>query len=156
MPGSAGILAEYVGGLTLAGGDHDGEPFTVLPWERRFLSGAFRQPGDAGLSVARGNGKSALLAAVGCAVVDPEGPLTGTRREVMVIAASFQQGRVIYEDVLSLLGGRYDLEDRKRWRKQDSANLASLECRATGARVRVLGFGCREPSWCSPSAGLTG
>ena len=31
----------YLGGLTLAGGDHDGETFKVLPWDRRFIRGAF-------------------------------------------------------------------------------------------------------------------
>ena len=54
-------IVEYLGGLTLAGGDHDGEPFVVLPWECRFVCGAFRGPGDSALSVARGNGKSALV-----------------------------------------------------------------------------------------------
>ena len=28
------------GGLTLAGGDHDGEPFAVLPWELSGSAGA--------------------------------------------------------------------------------------------------------------------
>ena len=132
-------LADYIGGLTLAGGDHDGEPFAVLRWEARFLRGAFRQPGDAALSVSRGNGKSGLCAAIASAVVDPAGPLTGRRREVVCCAASFEQGRVIYEDVLAFLGGRYDLTDRTRWRKQDSANRATLEFRPTGARVRCIG-----------------
>ena len=132
-------LIDYLGGLTLAGGDHDGEPFVVLPWEARFLRGAFRGPGDAGLSVARGNGKSAVVAAVAAAVVDPVGPLTGNRREVVCCAASFDQSRIIYEDVLAFLRGRYDLDDRSLWRKQDSANRATLEYRPTGARVRCLG-----------------
>ena len=52
-------LIDYLGRLVLVGGDHDGE---VLPWEARFVRGAFRQPGDAGLSVGRGNGKSATVA----------------------------------------------------------------------------------------------
>ena len=132
-------LVEYVSGLTLAGGDHDGQRFEVLPWESRFLRGAFRGPGDAGLTVGRGNGKSALLAAVASAVVDPRGPLTGRRREVVVSAASFEQARVIYEDVLAFLGERYDLGDRAEWRKQDSANRATLEFRGSGARVRCIG-----------------
>ena len=132
-------LVGYLGGLTLAGGDHNGEPFTVLPWERRFLFGAFRGAGDAGLTVARGNGKSALCAAVASAVVDPAGPLTGRRREVVVCAASFGQGRVIFEDVLAFLGARYDLGDRSEWRRQDSANLATLEYRPSGARVKCVG-----------------
>ena len=139
MRGSARAVAEYIAGLELAGGDHDGERFEVLPWERRFLRGAFRGAGDAGLSVARGNGKSALLAATAAAVVDPLGPLHGTRREVVVCAASFAQGRIIYEDVLAFLGARYDLGDRSEWRRQDSANLATLEYRASGARVRCIG-----------------
>ena len=132
-------LVGYVAGLTLAGGDHDGSPFTVLPWESRFLRGAFRGPGDAGLTVGRGNGKSCLLAAVASAVVDPLGPLHGRRREVVVSAASFAQGRIIFEDVLAFLAARYDLGDRAVWRRQDSANLASLEHRASGARVRCIG-----------------
>ena len=132
-------LIDWCGSLTLAGGDHDGEPLEVLGWERRFLRGAFAQPGDAALSVARGNGKSALVAAVASAVVDPEGPLHGRRREVICCAASFEQSRVIFEDTLAFLGQRYDLSDRDRWRKQDSANRATLEYRPTGARVRCIG-----------------
>ena len=132
-------IADYLGGLVLAGGDHDGQLFTVLPWERRFVFGAFRQSGDAGLSVARGNGKSALVAGLAAAVVDPVGPLHGPRRDVVCVAAAFEQSRIIYEDVLSFLGSRYDLEDRKVWRKQDSANRAILEFRETGARVRCIG-----------------
>ena len=132
-------LADYIAGLELSGGEHDAEPFEVLPWERRFLAGAFRDPGDACLSVGRGNGKSALCAGIAAAVVDPEGPLTGRRREVIVSAASFAQGRIIYEDVAGFLAGRYDLGDRSIWRRQDSANIASLEHRPTGARVKCIG-----------------
>ena len=132
-------LTDYIGGLILAGGDHDGEPFEVLGWQRRFLAGAFRVSGDAALSVARGNGKSALVAAVACGVVDPAGPLTGRRREVVVVASAFGQARIVFEDVVAMLGARYDLGDRARWRRQDSQNVATLEYRASGARIRCLG-----------------
>ena len=132
-------LVGYLGGLRLAGGDHDGQLFEVLPWEARFVRGAFGVPGDGALSVARGNGKSALCAGIATAVVDPVGPLHGRRREAVVSAASFEQGRVIYEDVLAFLRERYDIEDRSEWRKQDSANRALIEHRASGARVRCIG-----------------
>ena len=133
-------LVAYLGGLVLRGGDHDGERFTVLGWERRFVRGAFREPlGDSALSVARGNGKSALVAGIAAAVVDPSGPLHGNRREVVCVASSFDQSRIIFEDVLAFLSARFDLDDRSRWRKQDSANRATLEYRATGARVRCIG-----------------
>ena len=136
-------LIDYLGGLVLFGGDHDGERFTVLPWQGRFCRGAFRQPGDAAVTCPRGNGKSALVAGIASAVVDPAGPLTGPRREVVVVASSFAQGRIVYEDVLAFLGGRYDLGDRSAWRTQDSQNVAILEYRSTGARVRCLG---RDPA----------
>ena len=132
-------LTDYIGGLALVGGDHDGQPFTVLPWQSRFIRGTFRQAGDSALSVGRGNGKSALCAAVACAVADPAGPLHGRRREVVVVASSFAQGRIIFEDSLGFLAERYDLSDRSEWRRQDSANVATLEHRPSGARIRCLG-----------------
>ncbi len=132
-------LVAYLGGLTLAGGDHDGALFDVLPWERRFIRGAFGVSGDAALSVSRGNGKSAIVAGVACAVVDPEGPLHGRRREVVCVASSFSQGKLIFEDALAFLGERHDLADRKTWRIQDTANNALLEHRRSGARIRCIG-----------------
>ena len=135
----AADLIAYLGSLVLSGGDRDGQPFTVLPWERRFVRGAFGQPGHASLTVGRGNGKSALVAGLAAAVVDPEGPLHGNRREAVCVASSFDQSKVIFEDVLSFLRNRYDLDNRKVWRIQDSANRALVEHRASGARVRTIG-----------------
>ena len=129
----AADLIAYLGGLTLTGGDLDGERFTVLHWEARFIRGAFGdEPGDSALSVGRGNGKSALCAGLASAVVDPCGPLHGRRREVVVVASSFEQSRIIFEDVLAFLGSTYDLGDRRVWRKQDSVNKAQLEHRESG------------------------
>ena len=132
-------LIAHLAGLTLAGGDHDGDPFEVLPWERRFVRGAFRVRGPAALSVARGNGKSALVAGIATAVVDPSGPLHGRRREAVCVASSFEQSRVIFEDVLHFLRDSHDLGDRRTWRVQDSANRATVEHRTSGARVRCIG-----------------
>ena len=144
-------LVEYLGGLVLAGGDRDGERFTVLPWERRFLRGGFGRAKDAGLSVARGNGKSAFVAGIASAVVDPLGPLHGRRRDVVVVASSFDQGRIVFEDVLAFLRGRYDLGRRAVWRVQDSANRASVEHQASGARVRCVGSDPRRAHGLRPS-----
>ena len=132
-------LIRYIEGLALVGGDGDGQPFRLLHWERKFLAGTFSQDGDTALTVGRGNGKSALLGAVACAVLDPEGPLHGARREVVCCASSFSQGRVIFEDVVSLLRARYGELERREWRWQDSQNAALLEHRKTGSRVRCIG-----------------
>ena len=132
-------VIRYLGGLTLAGGDRDGETFRVLPWEKRLVRGCFGQPGNAAFSCGRANGKSAVVAGIAAAVVDPAGPLHGRRREVVCVASSFDQGRIIFEDVLAYLRASYDLGDTKRWRVQDSANRATVEWRATGARARCIG-----------------
>ena len=144
-------LIRYLGGLTLSGGDLDGEPFEVWPWEKRFLRGAFRVSGDAALSVGRGNGKSALCAGVAAGLVDPSGPLHGPRREALCVASSFDQSRIIFEDVLHFLRERYNLDDRAVWRKQDSANRAVLEHRGSGARVRCIGSDPRRAHGLRPS-----
>ena len=132
-------IIRFLGTLTLAGGDHDGELFRVLPWEKRFIRGAFSVKGPAALSCARGQGKSALVAGIAAAVVDPAGPLHGNRREAVAVASSFDQSRIIFEDVLAFLRQRHDIDNRKIWRVQDSSNRATVEYRPTGARVRTIG-----------------
>ena len=129
-------LRGYLAGLTL----DDGRPFELLPWERRFIDGAFGVEGDAALSVARGNGKTALISAIACAVVAPAGPLHARRAEVVCAASSFSQGKIIFEDVVAYLQRLgHDLTDRRVWRRQDSQNAATIEFKATGARVRCIG-----------------
>ena len=132
-------LIGYLGELTLSGGDHDGEPFKVLPWEARFIRGAFGVKGPAAMALARANGKSCLVAGIAAAVTDPTGPLHGNRRECVCVASSFEQSRIIFEDVLSFLRPRHDLGNRQMWRLQDSANRALIEHRPSGARVRCIG-----------------
>ena len=133
-------LTDWLGRLTLTGGDLDGQHFAVWPWERRFIEGTFRQEGNAALSIGRGNGKSGFVAALAAAVVCPGAPLHGTKREVVCVASSFGQARVIFEDVLAyMLGLGHDLGDRSLWRRQDSQNMATLEYRPSGARVRCIG-----------------
>ena len=92
---------DWLGTLTLSGGDLDGQKFTCWPWEKRFIMGTFSQPGNAALSIARGNGKSGFVAALATAVVCPGAPLHGSSVRSSVCASSFGQARIIYEDVLS-------------------------------------------------------
>ena len=117
-------------------GPRAGEPLTLFPWQRRFLAGAFRQPGDAALTVARGAGKTTFTAGIACAALD--GPLAEPGAEVLVVASSFEQGLTCFRHCLGFMRPRFE-EDRRRWRIQDSANRASIEDRETGARLRVLG-----------------
>lgn len=132
-------IINYLGTLTLSGGDCDGQLFRVLPWERQFIRGTFGQSGDSALSIGRGNGKSALVAGISTAVVDPGGPLHGKRREVLIVASSFDQGRVIFEDCQSFLREKFGELNRRTWKVEDSANKARITHKDSGARVVCIG-----------------
>ena len=110
-----------------------------MPWERRFIKGAFSTDGDAALSVARGNGKTTVIAGVGAAAVD-DTPLRQRRAETVIVASSFDQGLIDFRHIQAFLEEKgHDLTDRKTWRVQDSANRASITHRPTGASVKVIG-----------------
>ena len=118
-------------------GDLLGEPFRLLPYQRRFLRGAFK-PGvlRAGASLARGGGKSGLASALCLDAIRPAGTLHRPGFEAMLIASSFGQARIIFEAVktsLELLGEEDD------YRIRDQQNLADIQHRKTKARLRVAG-----------------
>ena len=68
-------ILKYLESLTVTQGPKRGEPFEVLPWERRFVRGAFGVEDDVALSMGRGGGKTTFVAALACAIRDPDGPL---------------------------------------------------------------------------------
>ena len=132
---SAG-LTDYLAGLTVTQGRRAGQPFVVLPWQRRFVRGAFAPgAGTAALSVARGNGKSTLVAGIAAAAVD--GPLMVPRGETIIVASSFAQAGIAFDHVCHFLGDK--LRDRKRYRFWQTGQLAKIEDRETGASVRAIG-----------------
>ena len=129
-------LIRYLGGLTVTQGAGVGGPMRLLGWERRFIRGAFR-PGiaEAALNVGRGNGKTTLLAGCACAALD--GPLREPYGQVTIVAASFEQGRILGEHVRAFMGDK--LDDRKQWRIWDTAQQFRIEHRPSKARVSIIG-----------------
>ena len=118
-------------------GDLIGEPFKCLPYQRKFLDGAFK-PGilRAGLTLARGGGKSGLASALALDSIRPAGVLHVVGGETVIVASSFAQARIIFEAVktsLELMG-----EDGE-YRIRDQQNLADIQHRTTKARLRVAG-----------------
>ena len=141
-------LIDYLGDLTVTQGPAAGEPFDVLPWQARFVRGAFAPDVvESALSVGRGNGKTTLLAGVAAATVD--GPLAKPRAETLIVAASFEQGLILFAHALAFLG---DLP-RDRYRVLDNDQRALIEDRATGAKLRVLASDPRRMHGAAP--GLT-
>ena len=131
-------LFDYIESLTIAQGRHAGKKFVLQPWEKRFLRGAFGGPGDAALSIARGNGKTTFCAAVLAASISSEGPLVETGAENVLIATSFDVGKIAFRHVMRFL--EPEIEKHKRdWRVNDSANRASLENKANRTRIVTLG-----------------
>ena len=124
----AADLIAALGLLTVSQGRRAGERFTVLPWERRFVRGAFA-PGvqSAALSIARANGKTALTA--GIATMALVGPLAVPRGETVLVASSFEQARIAFEHVLAFMAPVLDRDKAKRWRIWDTAQQARIEDR---------------------------
>ena len=140
-------VVEFLSGLTVSQGRLAAKPFEVLPWQRRFVGGALREGcQSAALSVARGNGKTALLSGIAAATLD--GPLAVPRGETVIVASSFEQARIAFEHVLAFMGGK--LEDRRRWKVWDTAQQARVEDRETGARVRCIGSDPRRAHGLAP------
>ena len=130
-------------GLTVTQGRLAGQAFAVLPWQRRFVRSAFTAGvQSAALSVARGNGKTALLSGIAAATLD--GPLAVPRGETVIAASSFEQARIAFEHVVAFMGGQ--LDDKRRWKVWDTAQQARIEDRKTGARVRCIGSDPRRAS----------
>ena len=140
-------LLKYLKGLQVSQGQGVGAPFPIFPWESRFLRGAFALDADAALSVARGNGKTTLLAGVACAFID--GPLRQPRGDVVIAASSFGQARISFEHVKAFLGEK--LDDKRTWRVWDTTQTAAIEHRPSGARVRCVGCDPRRAHGLAPA-----
>ena len=129
-------VVEYLSSLTVGQGARRGKAFRVLPWERRFLRGALA-PGvhESALSMARGGGKSTFTAALALAALD--GPLAEPESEVLVVAASLSQARIVFRHVLRFLGERAD--DRREFRRQDTVSRAMIQNRENGVLLDLKG-----------------
>ena len=134
----------YLETLIIGQGRHAGKAMKVLPWQKRFIRGAFGpdNKGDAGLSVARGNGKSTLVAGLGCAAL-ADGPLSEPMGECLILAGSFEQGKAsIFKHMIHFLKPEFEKGGtgiNGKWRVQDSSNRASIEYRPDGSTAVVLG-----------------
>ena len=148
--GLAEAVESYLAGLIVPQGRFAGEPFPVLPWESRFIQGAFRDDVlDAALSVGRGNGKTTLCAGLLAATVDKDGPLNSPNAESLLVASSFGQATIAFRHVLRLLEPTLERYP-KLLRVRDSQNMATIQNKETGALLRCLGSGPSAATWCGP------
>ena len=112
------------------------------------MATAVRQRGVQARRPQSGPGKTTLLAAVAAAAVD--GPLRVPRGEVVVVASSFEQAKILFGDLLAFTGTQGEI-DKKTWRKHDTAQRASLEHLPTGCRVKAIASDPRRAHGLRPS-----
>ena len=114
--------------MPVPSGDGAGEPWQVVPWQRRLFA-AVERPGVQviGASTSRGNGKTATGALIARAFL-PGGPLYAPGREVLVVSASHPQARLVISD---LEAWRED-----GWLVANSPQIARVQ--AGGAVVRAV------------------
>ena len=105
----------------------------ILPFQKEWLARAFASDIDlAGLSAARGCGKSTLAGWVAACAVAPQGALHEPQGAVLIVAPTTSQGREV------LLAARHFLEgvDNLRWR--DSASSIGVKHLPTASECRIL------------------
>ena len=111
-----------------------GSPLRVLPWERDLVRGILSARISA-LSVARGAGKSSVIAAIASAFFEH---LVETRQraDVVCVASSFGQGKIILDHASAFLADK--LRDRRTYRIRDTSTQSAFTHRATGASFRCI------------------
>ena len=146
----AAKVEKYLGGLVVPQGRFAGEPFPVLPWQSRFVAGAFAPDVlDAALSLGRGNGKTTLAAGIMAATVDKDGPLNSKNAESLLVASSFGQATIAFRHVLRMLEPTLERHPRLL-RVRDSQNMATVQNRDTGALLRCVGSDPRRLHGAAP------
>ena len=90
----------------------------LLPFQRTFIREAFRKNVlIAALSLARGNGKSAILSYILARYLDPKDPFFQPGKELILLAGSFSQARFTFKplrDHLEASGEHYFISENDR------------------------------------------
>ena len=109
-----------------------------MPWQRKAWK-RLDTPGDFALSMARANGKSAWASIVAGAYFDPVLELAPKGSDIILVAASHRQTRIVYQDTRRYLEQVVKLGDRKRYRIADSLQHSEIRDLKTGRRVLAIG-----------------
>lgn len=94
--------------LRLAGGDHEGKPFHLEPWQQFVVGSLFGWLGPDGyrrfqtafIETAKGSGKSPLAAGIGLYMLHADGE---ARSEVYAAAAKKDQAMVLFRDAVAMM-----------------------------------------------------
>lgn len=142
-------VLDYIQTLPITQGDNRGEGFKVLDWQADFIRGALAEGvRTAALSLARNNGKSVLVAALACAHLC--GPAATKRGQILCVASSFAQAKIVFGHVLAFLADEM-AENPRDWHIVDNMARASILHKPTGSELRAIASDPRRMHGLAPS-----
>lgn len=125
-----GAVRRYISGLVIGQGTGAGEPFRVLPWQDRFLAGALAPDVyESALTCGRGSGKSTFCAALACSAL--AGPLASPGSDVVILAASIPQARIVFRHCLGFLSPEIEAGDFRVWNTANRCGIFNPGNRVT-------------------------
>lgn len=145
----ADALIEYLGTLTVTEGRYAGKPLVVLPWQAEVCE-AICGHSTIAISMARGNGKTAIMAGIACAALDPDGPLFVPRGETVLVASSLGQAAIAFDHIHYFMRDKI-MVDRQAWRITNNDHRLRIEHRATGTKLKAIGSDSRRAHGLAPT-----
>ena len=133
--------------LVITEGRYTGQHMEVVDWQRELVYGLADNV-EVALSMARGNGKTTLVA--GIAAVALNGCLARPRGQVAIVASSRGQANIAFDHTLHFMKPAMD-DEPKRWRKIQNNQFSLIEDRATGMAAKVYGSDPNRAHGLSPS-----
>ena len=122
------------------------EPPKLMAFQRRFTYGVMHYH-ESALTIARGNGKTTLTAALAATAI--AGPLATARAQTVVVAASLGQARLAFGHTKWFLRDIFR-QDPKLWRVIEHSHQCRIEKRETGAMMRAIGSDPRRAHGLAP------
>ena len=140
-------VLEEMRSLTVSEGQFAGMPIELYDWEIDFVKGVLENQTSA-LTVARGNGKTTLVAALG--LIAFIGCLSRWRGQVLIVASSLNQGKLSFDHIMCFMaemletvelpGGQGVLRPKDlRWKVHNNTHICMIEDRLTQSNLIVLG-----------------
>ena len=135
------ILTRWAAKLEVPSGSLAGNPLRLFPWQRTVLRELDDPRLELAISMARGGGKTTFLAFILAGFMHPDFDLMPRGGEAIIAASSMAQGRLAFGDGLDFLRQcpELDIDDKSKWRLNDSANRAELRYLPLNTRLMALG-----------------
>ena len=136
-------LVDYMQSLTITQGQGVGEHMELMEWQHEVCLAVCREDiSTIAVSMPRGLGKSTFFGGLACACIN--GPLAERRGQVVAVAGSFDQARIIYHAALAFLEEEFpDIRvDKKNWQVSDTETRAELTCKINRQNIEFKARAC--------------